>query len=633
MKNGTKKVLFLIFGLSLLIFWNGVYTNYIEQTKDITLADNGKIVVLQRESWNWEDGYPSTNYLKQINDIISALDFYGYPYDIITYENATNEILRNYSAMIAVNPVEYSSTVQNFVEDNNKWALIYYNCDDILKSRYNLRNSFIVPNVSSVNKSSFSGNITEGMDDLAIWYYIKYDTGANAEVCVRNNLGDPILTKATNGKGTIVFFLNRIASTNYNNYRMIHNFINEATGNMPLITGSTPYAMNLVVLMRYDDYFTSVKSSIKLYDLSHACTIGSPLNGTTKEALSLAQDADFEPHCYDHVDLSELSCDATYSEISKGSAKYYGFFGKYPNGLICPYNNLSSNVVYALNNLNTNGQTYRWVTSAGSKMDGPVHYYGEYLGNDIWILADEGISFQEVNVTKEYLENLKQKRCSIMYLEHPDECEADGTLSSSIQKLSDLINNTTKVEGIYFSNVSAYVKMLDESKKVYVSGNQLIVLFNIDSGLTFSKKNLNSRIVIDDSKATILMRRDATMIPALTAGNHSFRYSMKYPYISEFSNGSLISDGYYDIQNSTVYFAITDDDELYKKTDIVISGLDNNSSYSLYSNGKIICNNMLPSKSGNLSLSSINSGDYCIKVNETSLEGRENITLTSVVAT
>lgn len=190
----------------LLIFLSGIFIIYIDQTRVIDRIDNGKIAVLQRESWNWEKRYPPVDYLKQINDIISSLDFYGYPYDIITYENATNETLRNYSAVIAVNPVEYSAIVQNYIENNNKWALIYYDCDNSLKSRYNLINPVIVSNVTSVNKSSFSGNITEGMDDLSIWYYIKYDPGANAEVCIRNNLGDPILTKSTKWKRNDCFF-------------------------------------------------------------------------------------------------------------------------------------------------------------------------------------------------------------------------------------------------------------------------------------------------------------------------------------------------------------------------------------------------------------------------------------------
>jgi len=61
-----------------------------------------------------------------------------------------------------------------------------------------------------------------------------------------------------------------------------------------------------------------------------------------------------------------------------------------------------------------------------------------------------------------------------------------------------------------------------------------------------------------------------------------------------------------------MYFTISDDDELYKKTDIIISGLDNDSFYSLNLNGKAVYSNILPSKSGNLSLNEVSSGNYCI---------------------
>jgi hypothetical protein len=82
----------------------------------ICAGGNEKIIIMKSAGWHFTNNYPSTDYLSQLRTYTSTCDFYGIPYDVLTYESATNETLNQYSAMIAINPISssFARIVQNF---------------------------------------------------------------------------------------------------------------------------------------------------------------------------------------------------------------------------------------------------------------------------------------------------------------------------------------------------------------------------------------------------------------------------------------------------------------------------------------------------------------------------------------
>ena len=66
----------------------------------ICAGGNEKIIIMKSAGWHFTNNYPSTDYLSQLRTYTSTCDFYGIPYDVLTYESATNETLNQYSAIV-----------------------------------------------------------------------------------------------------------------------------------------------------------------------------------------------------------------------------------------------------------------------------------------------------------------------------------------------------------------------------------------------------------------------------------------------------------------------------------------------------------------------------------------------------
>jgi spore coat protein U-like protein len=582
---------------------------------NICAGGNGKIVFMRSSTWKFSNNYPNTDYLAQLRTYTSICDFDGIPYDVLTYESATNETLSQYSAMIAINPISssFAGIVQNFTENNGKHALVTYNCNVGLMARYGLTKPIHINEHPAINISSFNGDITYGINNLATWSFVSYVPGENITVNMKDVKGNPIISTAKHGNGTIVFFLNHASSITYNNIKLLQNFVDIATNFTPRVTANTPYAQDLVILLRYDDYFTNYWPFLKMYNLTHECTIASPLSGTTAATLAKAQDADFVPHSYKHIDLSRIAYEGAYSDIQTAKNVYYNFTGHYPYGLICPYNSLNNNVTLALRNLSNNKNEYRWVTWTDSTTPEPMHYYttDANYANNIWVLGGESIPFSQFKLNKSELVRYKNMKHSIMLIDHPTHHIKDGTLSTMVDHLSLLLNLIRDVEGVYLSNVSSYVRKLDDSRNVYVINDTIVASSNVAPGLTFTSHNLRSNLVIDGQTATIIYRQNKTMLPALSAGNHKYVYSNDYPRITKYTNGSLITDGYYDIPNKIMTFEIHDENEIYKSTNISITGLTSDTEYNVIFGGDLFYTTKT-SQNGNLVLYRLKEGIYKI---------------------
>ena len=580
----------------------------------ICAGGNEKIIIMKSAGWHFTNNYPSTDYLSQLRTYTSTCDFYGIPYDVLTYESATNETLNQYSAMIAINPISssFARIVQNFTENNGKYALVTYNCNPALMARYGLTKAIQINKKNNINISSFSGDITHGIDNLATWYYVSYVPVENVTVNMKDIKGNPVVSTAKHGNGTIVFFLNHISSTRENNNKFLLNFYEIATNFTPRVTADTPYAQDSVILMRYDDYFTNVWPFLEMYNLTHECTIAAPISGTTAAALALAPDADFVPHSYKHIDLSR-SYEIAYSDIQSAKNVYYNFTGHYPYGLICPYNALNDNVTIALRNLSNNRNEYRWVACSDSLVGYPAHYYTTDVNdaNDIWVLGGRYPPFLQVTLNKSELVRYKNMSHSIMWVDHPTHHIKDGTLPALVDHLSLLINLTRDIEGVYLSNVSSYVRKLDDSRNISVINDTIVVSSNVAPGLTFTSHNLQSNLVIDGQTATVVYRQNKTMLPALSTGNHKYSYSNDYPRITKYTNGSLITDGYYDIPNKIMTFEIHDENEIYKLTNISITGLTSDTKYNVIFRGNLLYTTRTSQK-GDLDLYSLKEGVYKI---------------------
>jgi hypothetical protein len=78
------------------------------------------------------------------------------------------------------------------------------------------------------------------------------------------------------------------------------------------------------------------------------------------------------------------------------------------------------------------------------------------------------------------------------------------------------------------------------------------------------------------------------MLPALTNGTHSFIFNDSYPKITDYTNGSLINNAYYDIANNILAFNIHDDDQINNLTNVSVSGLNNTEYYVFKGPAKIL---------------------------------------------
>jgi hypothetical protein len=554
-----KKSKTILIGVLLLLAFTGVAS-----------ASNGKIAVMESNTWDFSDGYPITDYLNQERSIISALDYYGYKYDVLEYETTTNETLAAYDAVIAVYPVGGSAgnLIVNFTQVQKKYVLAYNSLDASILSAFNMtwNSSGAASDVTDVG--SLTGDMVSGMDALPVYYVANYTYDPSTTVYARTTSGVPILTSTTVNGGTLVVYPTRITSTSYNNYRMIKNFIDLATNTKPFVTGSTPYAQDLAVLIRYDDYMTDTTGFNALYNITHECTVGATLNLTTAAALARQPECEFVPHAYQHLNLTALTYDDVLYQFTEGKSVQYNYVGYYPTGLICPFNLINDNVTRAAKNAGG----YDWITWTGSSVDDACYYYtsDSNMFNDVWVLGDEGgVMLKDLNSSQEVLEKVKTTRGSWMILDHPAARVAEGSLTATVAGLRNLINNSTQTDGIYFSKVSDYVKYLQHAKNVHLNDTILTVNSSVPAGLTLA--NVNKPVVVD-GKATIIFRTNKTMLPALNAGTYEVTYSEDYPKILSYTNGSLISDGYYDITSDIMYFSIHDDDEMYNITNVTVAG-------------------------------------------------------------
>ncbi|MDQ1253078.1 MAG: Polysaccharide deacetylase family protein [Euryarchaeota archaeon] len=607
-----RKKYYLLIGFTLCLMIGYVLTQSILSNGNVKQVGNGKIAVLQSSAWKWSDKYDHSDYLSQERTFISALDFYGYKYDILNYEDISDAQLAPYEAVIAEAPI--TSTASNLVIDytrnNQKYAFVAYAAGRELYLAYGLDYVGDAPSNDLVNTSSFSGSITEGLDGLDTWYYAAYSPGPYSNVNIRNLKGNPAVVTSTVNGGTCVFFLNRISSTSHNNYRLIKNFCNIATNNMPVVTGSTPYAKDLVILLRYDDLITNPVSFQNLYNISHDCTIAAVINATSLDVIQKFPLADVEPHSYDHIDLTTLNYSGDLYEMTAAYNSYYSLMKKHPNGLIAPYNNINENVtnIAMLND-------YKWLTWNGAVMDDPCHYYSSDTNdkNSVWILGDEGgITLSQFIDDPATIAHYKETRSSLMLLDHPEYEYQSYMMTSTENGLLNLIKNSSSVEGLYFSNISDYVSHLNDARKVNVLNNTIVVSDNVGNGLTFN--GLSSNLVFNGN-STIFERNNKVLLPELTRGTYNFTTSNSYPHIINLTNSSslFLVDGYYNITSKNMYFTLHRDNELFNTTNITIYVPDNNE-YSL-NNG--LTDERLISQNGILTVYNVPQGSYILKCKST----------------
>lgn len=571
-------------------------------------AGNGKIAVLQNSAWKWSNGWPDSDCLSQESSYVSALDFYGYKYDVLNYGTTTDTKLSPYEAVIAVRPMnsQECNLVINYTEKNHKYAFVSRECGGELGIKHGLTWLAEVASYESVDPSSFNGPISAGLDELGVWYYTLYLPGLNSTVNVRNMAGDPLLVTSTVNGGTCVFFLNRVTSVSSYNYRMIKNFCDVATNNMPVVTGSTPYAKDLVIMVRYDDLFTDPTSFKMMYNISHDCTVADVLQSSSKAAMGSMPLAEMAAHCYDHVDLTTLTYQNVSLQMSKARTREYQLIKVYPKGVISPYNNLNDDVTRA-----AAANNYNWATWTGAVMDDPCHVYSSDVNNfnKIWVLGDEGVDLMGFVNDPATLSHYETIRRSLMITEHPNQRYEEGVLPETLNALSNLIINSKSTDGgIYFSNVSDYVDHLNDARNVMVKGNTITVSKNTKPGLTF--EGASSNLVLGNRNVTILQRNNKVLLPALSKGSYSYSTSNSYPHIISSTNNSclVVIDGSYDIMNNKMYFKLNRNNELFITTDVTIS-VPNNQPYHL-SNGT--SNTTLIPTNGVLTAYNLPQGNYTL---------------------
>jgi hypothetical protein len=545
-----------------------------------------------------------SNILNNYNCVRATFDYFGYKYDVLSYSTDLNT-LTSYQMTVALNPTT-AGLVQNYTSCTGKWALILGRPVSTLESAYHLNYD------STINTASGSHTRTiittnPMMAVKTVVFYSTYDDyvlGSGVVSGATTSDGHKLILTYSGDNGNAVIFNSGF------DQQLVRNFISLADPTAVLVTGAYPYARDLGIILRYDDVGDVPASNYtNWYKISHDCTVAAVTHTTTLADVELLKECNFVPHSYDHVALNRLSDEEMKYQAQNAKTASYNLWGKIPIGWVSPwnyYNNNTTKILYQ------NGYRYMLVDSGlltTNLHNKDLQYFcnGTDTNNQLWLM---GYSQQDDNngfIQPFWTNNCKESRGYFQILLHPT-----GNLvtdNATRNRLADTIYNTTIHDGWFIVTADDFFTHVDDAKKVTISGNTLQVNGSTVPGLVLWQPSGTSNVALDNNTATIISRNHMAMLPALTSGTHTFTYSNNYPKISTYTNGSLINNGYYDIQNSTMYFSIHDDDEIYTRTNVSLTGLNNKTLYYIKDGDPI--NSFTPTN-GSYTLFNLTEGSYMI---------------------
>lgn len=594
------KILFGLLLLSMLAF-SGVAAPVTASTSiDTTVSPNISRAAILVDSSQLTD----SNILNNYNRVRATFDYFGYKYDVLPYSTDLNTI-SPYQMVVALSPTT-AGLVKNYTTFTGKWALILGRPAPTLESAYHLTYSSTI-NAASGSRTRNIITANPMMAIKTIVYYSMYDDyvlGSGVISGATTNDGHKLILTYSGTNGSAV-----ILNSGFDQ-QLVRNFISVADPTAVLVTGAYPYARDLGIIMRYDDLGDDPASGfLSYYNVSNDCTIAAVVHNTQPSDIAIMPYADFIPHSYDHIDLSTLSDSDMQHQAQMSMSEGTALFGKSPIGFVAPWNYYTYNTTKILYQT---GFRYMLVdsgltTSSNAK---DLQYYSSETdpNNQLWLMGytqqDEDAGY----VQQWWIDDSKEDRGYFQVLLHTS---GDASIDEATrQRIVRAVYNTTVHDSWFMETSDDYFAHLDDAKKVTVSGNTLQVNGSTIAGLVLWRPSGTSNVVLDNSTATIVSRNHMAMLPALSDGTHTFNYSNSYPHISAYTNGSLINNGYYNIQNSTMYFSIHDDDEIYNRTNVSLTGLVGTTLYLIKDGANV--NSFTPTN-GNHTLLNLAEGDYIIK--------------------
>lgn len=585
---------------------------------------NGKIAILT------DDVYASdyTTYINQISserNIRGFSAFYGYKADVIDYENATDDLLDDYSTVIAISPLTtaHSNLIQNFTELTGRYAMCTGNVSTDIASRYGL--TYTGYNSSVLSVATFSGEVTNNVTTYGSNSRYLYTLSGNAVSNMKTTSGQYIMATSTHGNGKIVFWLDGLFNTRWGSSRVMQNYLQRvAMPHFAVIEGYTPYAQDLAVMPRYDDFNSNHLTDlagyrdayVAFYNVTHESTIACPVANLTPDSHAWMPGAAFASHSYEHINLGTLSYEDQYRELLYARNNYSANVGYPVFGLIPPGNGANESTMRILNILGNDVDTWRYVTGIDTS---PCTYYygGNDSDNDVWWIGHRATIEGSTDYSVSGYQTLINSGTWAydIPLGHPNQAWADYggiTYETVLDHIDTIVDSTNTMDGVYLSTIDDYVKHLDDAKYVSIDEDAGTITVTRASirGLTLYDHNGVSQNVRMGDTVTIFNRNNKVMLPALTVGVHDFTYSNEYPHITSYSASSVLTNGYYQISKNKMYFTVKDDDELMSGTNVTIEGLSENAVYDL--NGESVSTD----SNGVLALSNLVADSYVLKSSE-----------------
>jgi PKD repeat protein/peptidoglycan/xylan/chitin deacetylase (PgdA/CDA1 family) len=550
-----------------------------------------------------------SNILNNYNCVRATFDYFGYKYDVLSYSTDLNT-LANYQMIIALSPTT-AGLVKNYTTSTNKWALILGRPASTLESAYHITYSSTI-NAASGSRTRTITTTNPMMAGKTIVYYSTYNdyvlgSGVTSGATTSDGHNLVLNYSGTNGSAVIL--------NNGFDQQLVRNFISIADPSYVFVTGAYPYARDLGIIMRYDDLGDDPATRfVPWYNVSNDCTIAAVAHKTQPSDVAMVPRADLIPHSYDHVDLSALSDSDMQYQAQMSRSASTTLFGKPPIGFVAPWNYYNYNTIRILYQ---SGFRYMLVdsglTTESNAKDLQYNSSGTDPNNQLWLMGYTTQDDDGGYVQQWWIDDSKESRGYYEVLLHTTDNATDD--EATRQRIIEVVNKTTVHDSWFIEPSDDYFIHLDDAKKVTISGNTLQVNGSTVSGLVLWQPSGTSNVVLDNNTATIVSRNHMAMLPALTNGTHTFTYSSSYPKISTYTNGSLINSGYYDIQNKTMVFSIHDDDEIYTRTNVSLTGLNSTTLYlkkdgvALYSftptNGNYVLSNLVE---GNYSINNTFSG-------------------------
>ncbi|MFY9188087.1 MAG: polysaccharide deacetylase family protein [bacterium] len=503
---------------------------------------NEKIAVMTNSEWDWDHGWPETDYLSVLRETVSALDYLGYRYDLVN-ETIAQDDLNSYVMVISVAGTD-GKKILRYCTDTDRTVFVLYDVSPELSAGLDITQGKFVLSAEGIPEITKEGPLTKGLvseyGSLPLWGAYEHCFGPEAEVLLKNPEGLPVLTEQRGSSGRYVFLLTRALTWNAYSYRLLDNLIQEATKLAKI--GGVPYAMDVPVIIRLDDFSSGSLFWRAYTDITRKLTIAAIMGQMDTEGwLTMAQSGvDIVPHGYNHEDLSTLTYQQQAKIIARTAEKYQQYAGQQPVGYIAPYNRINEDTTKACSKAGL-----LWITTYHGMARIPRHYYRDCL-NSVWVLGARPEAFVDAAAVEKALVEGAVEQKPLVFVEHPSARNEEGRLQDSLSALRATVNYVSTHDGYYLTGINDYFSHLIDQKQVHCADNSIVVKNEIAAGLTFTYPDCDREHMMQlGSSVPMFYRHGSTVLPALQPGNYLLTPVQNMPVLLEPGPGVVIKSAVY----------------------------------------------------------------------------------------